>query len=281
MVKLVRTRDEFNILRADTPDCEIGFVPTMGNLHKGHLSLIKKAAQLSKLIVVSIFVNPTQFGPNEDFDNYPRTLEQDIRLINDLSIKNNIIIFAPESMSEIYPPNFSTTFNIPMLENCLCGSSRPGHFSGVLSVVYHLFNLIKPRFAVFGQKDYQQFLIIKKFASDFFPSINIIMSEIIREESGLAMSSRNGYLTEEEKVTALELNKTLKNVKADILSKKYTSTKEYKNDSDSISWDYLDVLDSNTLQDINDSTRHIIISGAMFINRKVRLIDNILMEIQA
>ena len=281
VVKLIRTKEEFNILRSNIPDSEIGFVPTMGNLHKGHLSLIKKAAQLTEVIIVSIFVNPTQFGPNEDFDSYPRTLERDIKLIEGLSIEKNIIIFAPESMDEVYPQDFSTTFNIPMLESRLCGSSRPGHFSGVLSVIYHLFNLIKPQIAIFGQKDYQQYLIIKKFASDFFPSIKIVMSEIIREDSGLAMSSRNGYLSDEEKDTALELNKTLKKVKTDILSKKYTSPEEYKNNTDSISWDYLDVLDSNNLQDIDNSTRHIIISGAMFINKKVRIIDNILMEIQA
>lgn len=281
MVQLIKLKNDLIILQESLKNKSVGFVPTMGNLHLGHLSLIKKAEQLSDVIIVSIFVNPTQFGPNEDFDNYPRTLERDIKLIEELSIKKDVIIFAPDSMAEVYPQDFYTTFSIPSLENCLCGSSRPGHFSGVLSVIYHLFNLIKPRFAIFGQKDYQQFLIIKKFAADFFPNTNVIMSEIIREDSGLAMSSRNGYLCDEEKVIALELSKTLNKVKTDLLTNNYTTKENYKNNSESISWDYLDVLDSNTLQEINKETRDIVISGAMFINKKVRIIDNILMKNQS
>jgi len=279
MAKLIKLKSELKNIRSQYKQSRVGFVPTMGNLHEGHLSLMKNAAKKSEVLFISIFVNPTQFGPNEDFENYPRTLENDFQLIENLNLNIPVIVFAPDNLQEVYPKNFKTNFSINTFSHCLCGTSRPGHFNGVLSVIYHLFNLVEPTLAIFGQKDYQQFLIIKSFAEDIFPKVTIEMAPIIREKSGLALSSRNGYLNSSEKNEALFLKKTLTTIENDIIHQKLQPIDSYKINQGKLSWDYLEVLDANNLKEISKETKKVLIAGALFVNQKVRIIDNILLEI--
>ena len=194
----------------------IGLVPTMGALHDGHLSLIKKAVEICDKVVVSDFVNPIQFCAGEDLDKYPRTLEQDVKLCEDAGVN---IVFAP-TPDEMYPQaqmktNDFLTYVIPpfFYVNKLCGKSRVGHFDGVCTVVNKLFNIVQPDFAFFGQKDAQQLIIIKKMVNDLNIPVEIVPCPIVREETGLAMSSRNKYLSQEDKQNALVLYKILKNIK--------------------------------------------------------------------
>ena len=184
----------------------IGFVPTMGNLHQGHLNLVREARKLCDVVVVSIFVNPIQFGPNEDFDNYPRTLEQDSHLLADVGCD---IIFAP-SVEQMYGhhPRL-TNISVSDITNDLCGLQRPGHFDGVAVVVTKLFNIVQPNYAFFGQKDYQQLAVIKQLVRDLNMPIDVIGVPIARATDGLALSSRNGYLTEDERQTAPVIYKSL------------------------------------------------------------------------
>ena len=185
----------------------IGFVPTMGNLHEGHLNLVREARKLYDVVVVSIFVNPIQFGPNEDFENYPRTLEQDSRLLADVGCD---IVFAP-SVEQMYgnKPRF-TNISVSDITNDLCGLQRPGHFDGVAVVVTKLFNIVQPNFAFFGQKDYQQLAVIRQFVRDLNIPLEVIGVPITRAEDGLALSSRNGYLTEEQRKIAPSIFQSLK-----------------------------------------------------------------------
>ncbi len=184
----------------------IGFVPTMGNLHQGHLNLVREARKLCDVVVVSIFVNPIQFGPNEDFDNYPRTLEQDSHLLADVGCD---IVFAP-SVEQMYGhhPRL-TNISVSDITNDLCGLQRPGHFDGVAVVVTKLFNIVQPNYAFFGQKDYQQLAVIKQLVRDLNMPIDVIGVPIARATDGLALSSRNGYLTEDERQTAPVIYKSL------------------------------------------------------------------------
>ncbi|AVH15018.1 pantoate--beta-alanine ligase [Acinetobacter indicus] len=186
----------------------IGFVPTMGNLHEGHLSLVREARQLCDVVVVSIFVNPIQFGPNEDFDNYPRTLEQDSQLLAEAGCD---IVFAP-SVEQMYgkSPRL-TNISVSEITEDLCGLQRPGHFDGVAVVVTKLFNIVQPNYAFFGQKDYQQLAVIRQFVRDLNIPLEVIGVPIVRAEDGLALSSRNGYLSEQERKTAPAIYQSLKN----------------------------------------------------------------------
>lgn len=185
----------------------IGFVPTMGNLHEGHLNLVREARKLCDVVVVSIFVNPIQFGPNEDFENYPRTLEHDSHLLADVGCD---IVFAP-SVEQMYgnKPRF-TNISVSDITNDLCGLQRPGHFDGVAVVVTKLFNIVQPNFAFFGQKDYQQLAVIRQFVRDLNIPLEVIGVPITRAEDGLALSSRNGYLTEEQRKRAPTIFQSLK-----------------------------------------------------------------------
>ena len=185
----------------------IGFVPTMGNLHEGHLNLVREARKLCDVVVVSIFVNPIQFGPNEDFENYPRTLEHDSHLLADVGCD---IVFAP-SVEQMYgnKPRF-TNISVSDITNDLCRSQRPGHFDGVAVVVTKLFNIVQPNFACCGQKDYQQLAVIRQFVRDLNIPLEVIGVPITRAEDGLALSSRNGYLTEEQRKIAPSIFQSLK-----------------------------------------------------------------------
>ncbi len=178
----------------------LGLVATMGALHEGHLSLIDLARDKSDVVIVSIFVNPTQFGPNEDFEKYPRTFEDDVRLCRE---RGADIIFAPAN-EELYPPHFSTYVNENWISKGLCGISRPGHFQGVTTVVNILFNVTRPDIAVFGQKDAQQVAIIRKMVKDLRQPVEIVVAPTLRESSGLAMSSRNKYLDDFQKKQAAQ-----------------------------------------------------------------------------
>lgn len=185
----------------------IGFVPTMGNLHEGHLTLVRAAKKICDVVVVSIFVNPIQFGVGEDFDSYPRTLEQDQRLLADVGCD---IVFAP-SVEQMYGKNPRlTNITVSDITNDLCGLQRPGHFDGVAVVVTKLFNIVQPNFAFFGEKDYQQLAVIRQFVRDLNMPLEVIGVPIARAEDGLALSSRNGYLSEENRQKAPSIYQSLK-----------------------------------------------------------------------
>ena len=193
----------------------IGFVPTMGNLHEGHLNLVREARKICDVVVVSIFVNPIQFGPNEDFENYPRTLEHDSHLLADVGCD---IVFAP-SVEQMYgnKPRL-TNITVSEITNDLCGLQRPGHFDGVAVVVTKLFNMVQPNFAFFGQKDYQQLAVIRQFVRDLNIPLEVIGVPITRAEDGLALSSRNGYLSEEHRQVAPTIFQSLKAAEQELQS---------------------------------------------------------------
>lgn len=184
---------------------KIALVPTMGALHDGHLSLIDKAKSLADVVVVSVFVNPTQFGPNEDYDKYPRQLEADVAKCEEHAAD---VVFAP-SPSDIYAPDASTFVSEEQISQNLCGKSRPKHFRGVTTVVSILFNIVKPDFGVFGEKDAQQVSIIERMVRDLFMDVEIVRTPIVREQSGLALSSRNKYMTQAERDGATRIRKSL------------------------------------------------------------------------
>ena len=259
----------------------IGLVPTMGALHAGHLSLIKKAKSVCDKVVVSVFVNPIQFGPSEDFDKYPRTLEADKELCDKERVD---IIFAPTPL-EMYGEgnrlsNDILTYVCPpfFYVNRLCGKARPGHFDGVCTVVNKLFNIVQPDTAFFGQKDAQQVIIIKKMVNDLNIPVEIIQCPIVREESGLALSSRNKYLTEEGKKDALVLSKILNNIKqcyqkgiTDVSALKETA---YSFLTEKHDIEYLELMDRNTLEEKSTADNNTIALIACRVEG-VRLIDNI------
>lgn len=208
-MKTLHTTSELRALLASWRRAgeRIAFVPTMGNLHQGHLQLVKRAKQTADRVVASIFVNPMQFGQGEDFEKYPRTLEQDSSALMSEGVD---VLFAPAT-SEIYGRDLATTtrVEVPALSNILCGEFRAGHFVGVTTVVAKLFNIVQPDVAVFGKKDYQQLFLIKRMVADLAFPIDIVGVETLREANGLAMSSRNGYLSADEKERAAEIYRTL------------------------------------------------------------------------
>ena len=260
---------------------KVGLVPTMGALHEGHLSLIKKAKETCDKVVVSVFVNPIQFGPAEDYDKYPRTLEKDMELCSSVGVD---LVFAP-SPSEMYGENIrlsndNLTYVCPpfFYVNKLCGKSRVGHFDGVCTVVLKLFNIVQPDCAFFGQKDAQQVVIIRKMVKDLNVPVEIIQCPIVREESGLALSSRNKYLSEEGKNEALVLSKILNNIKA-CYKKGITNIEALKETAYSYltekhEMEYLEILDKDTLEEKKDADKNSIALIACRVEN-VRLIDNI------
>lgn len=280
-VMLVHTIEELRQKRAEWKGLKVGIVPTMGALHEGHLSLIKKAKETCDKVVVSVFVNPIQFGPAEDFDKYPRTLDKDMELCNSVGVD---LVFAP-TPKEMYREgnrlsNDTLTYVCPpfFYVNKLCGKTRVGHFDGVCTVVLKLFNIVQPNYGFFGQKDAQQVIVIKKMVKDLNVPIEIIQCPIVREESGLALSSRNKYLSEEGKKEALVLSKILNNLKTcykkgitDISALKETA---YSFLTDKHDMEYLEILDKNTLEEKKNADKDSIALIACRVEN-VRLIDNI------
>ena len=256
----------------------IGFVPTMGFLHQGHGSLIKKAREENDIVVVSDFVNPIQFGPGEDLESYPRDFEADKRICKSLGVD---LIFYPNP-EEMYNNNH-TTVDIEVLSEELCGSKRPGHFRGVCTVVSKLLNITKADRAYFGQKDAQQLFIIKKMVADLNFDIEIVGCPIVREEDGLAMSSRNSYLNNEERRAALCLSKAITRgrevIKKDMLVKDLINEMtEIVNNESLARIDYISVVDQNELKCLNTIDKPALVAMAVYIG-KTRLIDNFLYEI--
>ena len=271
-------REEVKNWRAE--GLKVGLVPTMGALHEGHLSLIKKAKAECDKVVVSVFVNPIQFGPSEDFDKYPRTLDEDMKLCDGEGVD---IVFAPtpnemngggrlsnDTLTYVCPPYFFV--------DKLCGKSRVGHFDGVCTVVMKLFNIVQPDCAFFGQKDAQQVIIIKKMVQDLNVPIEIIQCPIVREESGLALSSRNKYLTEQGKKDALVLSQILNNIKSCYMKgiTNVSALKEtiYSYLTEKHDLEYIEILDRNTLEEQVDANDESIALIACRVEN-VRLIDNI------
>ena len=252
----------------------VAFVPTMGGLHDGHLSLVDKAKELAQIVVVSIFVNPTQFARGEDFDDYPNTFEADKLL---LESKNVDVLFLP-SKEEIYPHGTKSDYQVGAIGQILCGAFRPTHFDGVAQVVKRFFEIVKPNFAVFGEKDYQQLQIIKSLVKDLNLSINIQSMPTQREQDGLAMSTRNQYLSDSNREIAPLFYSALKDAKNEILEGKTISDaiKDTKNKlSKSFEVEYLEVLDANNLTQIETKTSEIIIISAIRFGG-TRLIDNLI-----
>lgn len=277
MLKLFTNRKDFDHFRRQLTNKKIGLVPTMGNLHEGHLSLLNQAIAENDVAIMTIYVNPKQFGPGEDFDKYPRTLDQDLSKINGLLIslgtKKEVAVFAPQSDSEVYPNGFKTNISISGFNQMLEGAIRPTHFDGVSTVVYRLFAITKPDSAYFGQKDFQQVLIIKKMVSDLELDIKINTMPIIRSAEGLALSSRNQYLDKDQKNEALIIINTLNKIKDIILKNECPEDLVTQTLKDS-RWDYLKVLDADTLDDISVHSKNIALLAA-FRMGSTRLIDNI------
>lgn len=255
----------------------VGFVPTMGNLHAGHISLLEQSLIDNDLTVLSIFVNPKQFGQGEDLDKYPRTFEEDLNKTKELLAKypnKRIYVFAPAN-EEIYPENFSTVINVPKLACKLEGEFRPTHFEGVCTVVYLLFQIVKPHKAYFGQKDYQQLAIISQMVKDLLLDIEIVPMPITREADGLAMSSRNQYLNEKQRVDALILSKTINKLADTIIDQGVNvAMKMAKHiQSEDKNFNYLEIKNAFTLDDINDSIKDFVIL-ATYQQGQTRLLDN-------
>jgi len=252
----------------------IGFVPTMGYLHKGHLSLVRIARRKSEFLVVSIFVNPTQFSPDEDLKKYPRDMKRDLK---SLKQEGTDLVFRP-SVKQIYPSDYKTYVQVKDMGKLLCGVSRPHHFQGVTTVVLKLFNIIEPDIAVFGQKDYQQGVIIKKMVKDLNLNIKILLGKIVREKDGLAMSSRNTYLSTQQRENATVLYQSLRWVKwsfNDGLTSPKKAIKKIramiKQNSGNV--DYIVVVNKNTLEPVKRLKKGTLIALTAYFG-KTRLIDN-------
>ena len=251
----------------------LSLIPTMGNLHEGHLSLIKAAKNYNNKTIVSIFVNPLQFGPNEDFKNYPRTVVSDIKRLKKIDCD---YAFIPQD-------NFAKELKLikaPSISKKLCGKNRPGHFDGVLTIINRIFSIILPTHAFFGLKDYQQFILVREFTKNYFPGIKIIGLPIIREKDGLAMSSRNKLLTRDERKIAPNIYENLKWIKN---NRKVLSIPELikisseKLERHNIQLDYLGIFDKKSLEEAKNFEEGALIAVAAKLG-KVRLIDNIILD---
>jgi pantoate--beta-alanine ligase len=258
----------------------IGFVPTMGFLHEGHLSLMRQARQDTHALVVSIFVNPTQFGPGEDYDSYPRDLEKDASLCTEVGCD---VLFTPGA-DEMYPHGNVTTVSVAGLTETLCGASRPGHFDGVTIVVSKLFNIIRPHMAYFGLKDYQQYRLISRMVQDLNMNIRIVGLPTVREEDGLAMSSRNAYLYNDERSGALTLSRSLDAAREmvsegirdpRIIEEKVRGIIESE---PTTRIDYVNVVNADELDTLSTIEDRALLALAVFVG-DTRLIDNVVLEI--
>lgn len=281
MIKIFTTKKDYDHFRKSLKHDSVGIIPTMGNLHEGHLSLLKKSMEDNIVSVITIFVNPKQFGPNEDFDKYPRTLDADVAKISNIALHlkspdKKIVVFAPISIEQIYPEGFNTVIAVKGVTETLEGARRPGHFDGVTTVVYRLFKIINAKNAYFGQKDFQQCVVVKKMIEDLGLEINFNIMPIIRNTEGLALSSRNQYLNELERIEALHLSKALK--KIEMLIKNKADYKSYiEQELTNEKWDYLEVLNAENLSAPDESTTNLVIIGVYKLGN-TRLLDNILVQ---
>ncbi len=271
-MKIIESPSEIQAfaLAERTKGHRIGFVPTMGALHSGHTSLMTLAREHCDILVVSIFVNPLQFAAGEDLDTYPHTPEADHAKCEQHGVD---IVFRP---SQMYLDDHNTTVSVAGLSNGLCGASRPTHFDGVTTVVARLFGLVQPHIAVFGQKDFQQLTIIRRMVEDLAIPVEIIGAPIIREEDGIAMSSRNAYLSESERVRARSISKALQTIQANVLSGEYDSAKLLSTIQDILdvdTMDYISFVDPNTLESVEHIKQTTQLCIAAFLGT-TRLIDN-------
>jgi pantoate--beta-alanine ligase len=280
-MRLVRTAAEMRRLcrTARVGGARLGLVPTMGALHEGHLSLVRAARKSSDIVAASIFVNPTQFGPSEDFSKYPRNLENDSALLEREGVD---LVFTP-SAEEMYPEGAVTWVIVEGLSERLCGKSRPGHFRGVTTVVSKLFHIVEPDVAYFGQKDAAQIAIIRRMVRDLNVPVTIEVCPIVRESDGLAMSSRNAYLNPDERKSALVLNRSLTELQKIFEAGERDSAEliaaakhEFATESGA-QLDYFEIVDPDTLEAQPLITKRVLVAVAAIVG-KTRLIDNILLE---
>ncbi|MBC76285.1 MAG: pantoate--beta-alanine ligase [Halobacteriovoraceae bacterium] len=287
MLYFCSTIEEFNTLRSKLRPKQVGLVPTMGNLHDGHMSLVEKSLQENELTVVSIFVNPIQFAKGEDFETYPRSLEEDLQKIEKTISKfkdeeKTVIVFAPSDEGEIYPKGFNDHVSAGKLGRILEGEVRPKHFDGVVTVVKRLFKITNPKIAYFGNKDFQQVTLIRLMSEKEGLKVKVEGMPIVREKSGLAMSSRNSYLGQEQKVKGLALYNSLQEISN--LIKKGEGPEAVQVKINEIlnrdkSFNYIEVRNANDLSVPKKFEGKLVVLGNYQVN-KVRLIDNIEVEVK-
>ncbi len=256
----------------------IALVPTMGSLHEGHLSLVREAAAQAETVVVSVFVNPTQFGPSEDLDSYPRDLERDAALAEAAGCD---ILFAPEA-GDVYPSHYATVVHVQHLTRRLCGAFRPGHFDGVTTVVAKLLNIVRPDIAVFGMKDGQQLAVVERMVRDLNMGVRIVAGETVREPDGLAMSSRNAYLSDAERRDAVALSEAL-GLARDLFASGETEAgkvlalmREHIESKETARVQYIEAVDRETMAPVGELEAGVMIAMAVFVG-ETRLIDNIVL----
>ncbi len=279
-MKIINTISEFIELRNELSK-KIALVPTMGSIHEGHISLVETAKKHGDIIIATIFVNPIQFNNTEDYNSYPKDFDKDVEILQ----KNGVdILFCP-SLSEVYPDGFDTTVRVNSLSNSLEGQYRKGHMEGVATIVTKLFNIILPDYAIFGEKDYQQLLLIKSFVKDLNMSVEIIQSKTVRDKEGLALSSRNIKLTSAERLVACEIIKSLNIAFEKIISGQKNSEqiinfiKEYLASFDSIKIEYVSIRNPYDFEIIDKIQEEFVILVAVFIG-EVRLIDNVIFVVK-
>ncbi len=282
-MRLISELDELRaaIRGARDHGSRIALVPTMGNLHDGHLGLVRRAQSLVEFTIVSIFVNPFQFGPNDDFQSYPRTLDKDQAALFEMGVN---LLFTPDAKT-IYPfgENDTTHVEVSSLSGDLCGVSRPGFFRGVATVVNMLFNMVQPDIAVFGQKDYQQSLVIRRMVSDLFLNVDIVIEPTAREADGLALSSRNRYLTPSERAAAPRLQKTLEETRTALMAgnRNFADLEDagvLSLEQAGFRPDYLSIRQANNLAVPTAETRELVVLAAAWLG-EARLIDNVSMTL--
>jgi pantoate--beta-alanine ligase len=275
VIKTIKEMKEFSS-QARRAGKTIAFVPTMGYFHDGHLSLMREGRRRGHLLIISLFVNPTQFGPNEDFKNYPRDFERDSKMAEEVGVD---VLFAPEA-SDMYPLNHQTIVRVEKVTQNLCGRSRPIHFQGVTTVVMMLFEIVMPHVAIFGEKDYQQLVTIQQMVRDLHMSTEVVGMPTVREADGLAMSSRNAYLLPEERKAALSLYRSLQKAK-ELLQKGERKAERILHEMKGIFQseplvriDYVQICDATTLQDVDRIEGDVVVALAAYLG-KTRLIDNL------
>lgn len=279
ILKIVKDIDEMIAISKAYGTGKVGFVPTMGYLHEGHLSLVRKARADNDTVVVSIFVNPTQFGPREDFSAYPRDLGRDAKLVEK---EGADFLFTPTA-AQMYPKGFETSVRVSGITEGLCGYYRPGHFDGVTLVVNKLFNIVRPSKAYFGRKDAQQFRVLRKMTEDLNMGIELVEMPIVREADGLAMSSRNIYLSKGERENALALRKgveyaagQIKSGRKDAFKIKLEATSLMRK-YEFVRVQYFEIVDEKTLRPVPEVSSKVIVATAAYLG-KTRLIDNEVVE---